>query len=216
MRAEVTYKHVKNLRMRVVPPDGAVRVSVPFGVPQHTVEEFILSHQEWLEKARRQVIAAHPPQEPLTDGARVRLWGRWLEVTVVPGGTPDAWVDDGQVCVTGTTQESRIQGLEKLYRRELLEVLPSMFEEWEPLVGRSHQRLRLRKMTSRWGSCNTRTASITLNTALAKHPISALEYVLVHELMHLVEPGHGPRFRAGMDRLLPDWRDRRRALRGAP
>lgn len=216
VRAEITYKHIKSLRMRVVPPDGAVRVSVPFGVPQHTVEEFIRSHHGWLDKARRKVIAAHPPQQDLTDGAQVPLWGTLLDVEVSPAARPDARVEDGRLIVAGGTEELRRQGVEQLYRRELMGVLPEMLAYWEPRVGRRHEVLKLRKMTSRWGSCNTRTASITLNTALAKYPRSALEYVVVHELMHLIERGHGPRFRAGMDKLMPDWQQRREALRGSP
>lgn len=89
-----------------------------------------------------------------------------------------------------------------------------LFAMWEPRVGREHQALKLRRMTSRWGTCNTKAATITLNTALAERPPEALEYVVVHELMHLIERGHGSRFKAGMDQLLLDWRARRRALRG--
>lgn len=216
VRAEVTYKHIKNLRLRVVPPDGEVKVSVPWGVPPETVTEFIRSHEQWLVRAREKVRRASPPKDHLVDGGRARLWGRWYEVRVEQGSRAWARVADGCVVVSGPDEEALRRGLENLYRRELAAVVPGLMEQWEPRVGHRHQKLKLRRMTSRWGSCNVRTASITLNTALAEYDPAALEYVVVHELMHLVERGHGPRFVAGMDRLLPDWRQRRRALRGQP
>lgn len=216
VRAEVTYKHIKNLRLRVVPPDGVVKVSVPFGVPQRTVEEFVRGHEAWLAKAREQVRTANPPKEPLRNGGRARLWGRWHEVRVEEGARAGARLDGGLIVVRGPDEEAHRRGLENLYRRELQAAVPALFEQYEPLVGRRHSSLKLRRMTSRWGTCNTRTAAITLNTALAEHPPEALEYVVVHELAHLIERGHGPRFHAAMDALLPDWRQRRTALRVKP
>lgn len=216
VRAEVTYKHIKNLRLRVVPPDGEVKISVPWGVPEETVMEFVRSHEAWLAQARERIRRACPPKEVLADGGRTRLWGRWREVRVEEGARAWARLKGDQIVLSGPDEEAHRRGLENLYRRELADAVPVLFAEWEPRVGHRHQKLRLRRMTSRWGSCNVRTASITLNTALAEYPPEALEYVVVHELMHLVERSHGPRFVAGMDRLLPDWRARRQALRGQP
>ena len=216
VRAEVTYKQVKNLRLRVVPPDGVVKVSVPFGVPEAQVEEFVRSHEQWLAKAREQVRLANPLREPLHNGGRARLWGRWLEVRVEDATRAGARLDGDVVVVSGPDEAAHRRGLENLYRREMQAALPALFSRYEPLVGRRHEQLKLRRMTSRWGTCNNRTASITLNTALAEHPPEALEYVVVHELAHLIERGHGQRFHALMDRLLPQWRQRRKALRGQP
>ncbi|GAA4906649.1 SprT family zinc-dependent metalloprotease [Tessaracoccus lubricantis] len=216
VRAEVTYKPIKSLRMRVTPPDGVVKISVPLGLPPGTVEEFVRSHEQWLLKARQQVRLAHPPEEPLADGGRARLWGRWHEVRVEDAPRAGGRLDGDLLVLSGPDEAARRRGLENLHRRELQAVVPGLFAAWEPLVGRRHASLRLRRMTSRWGTCNTRTAAITINTALAERPQTALEYVVVHELMHLVERGHGPRFVAGMDELMPDWRQRRAALRGQP
>ncbi|MBB1484811.1 M48 family metallopeptidase [Tessaracoccus sp. MC1865] len=214
--AEVTYKPIKSLRMRVVPPDGVVKISVPLGLAEETVTEFVRSHERWLLKARQQVRLAHPPEEPLTDGGRARLWGRWHEVRTGESAKAGARLEDGVLVLSGPDEDARRRGLENLYRRELRAALPGLFALWEPQVGRRHATVKLRRMTSRWGTCNVRTAAITFNTALAEHPPTALEYVVVHELMHLIERGHGPRFVAGMDRLLPEWRQRRKALKGHP
>ena len=97
-------------------------------------------------------------------------------------------------------------------KRILLEKLPTLLDRWVPVVGRRPERISLRKMKTRWGSCTPATASIRLNTDLAWLDPDLLEYVLVHELTHLYEHGHGPGFRARMDRYMPDWTERRRRL----
>lgn len=97
-------------------------------------------------------------------------------------------------------------------KRILQERLPTLLDRWVPVVGRRPERISLRKMKTRWGSCTPATASIRLNTDLAWLDSDLLEYVLVHELTHLYEHGHGPGFRARMDRYMPDWAERRRRL----
>ena len=97
-------------------------------------------------------------------------------------------------------------------KRILQERLPTLLDRWVPVVGRRPERISLRKMKTRWGSCTPATASIRLNTDLAWLDPDLLEYVLVHELTHLYEHGHGPSFRARMDRYMPDWTERRRRL----
>ncbi|NHB83830.1 M48 family metallopeptidase [Tessaracoccus sp. HDW20] len=93
--------------------------------------------------------------------------------------------------------------------------MPGLFGVWQGRIGREASLVRLRRMTTRWGTCNTRTGAITLNVALAEYRPEMLEYVVVHELVHLWERGHGPAFTARMDAHLPDWRSRKAALRGA-
>lgn len=214
-RVEVTYKNVKNLRLRVL-LGGRVVVSVPLGVPEHELRRFLDENHAWILRAQQRMRMAAPPQEQLVDGGRVQLWGAWREVVVADGDRASAREVDGRIIVTGADEEARARGIDALYRRELMARIPALREVWEERVGRRAAGLRLRRMTSRWGSCNTRTAMITLNTALAKRDPAALEYVLVHELVHLHERGHGPRFVAWMDALIPDWRARRLAMRGTP
>ena len=211
--AEVTYKAIRNLRLRVVPPDGRVAVSVPFGVSEHAVRTFVEGHREWIAAAQAKVRRIEPRPQALDDG-RARVWGAWHNVIKGAGDRPSAGFSAGGVVLSGRDEEERRRGLEGLYRRELEMALPALRDEWEARVGRQASLIRLRRMTTRWGTCNTRTGAITLNVALAEHPPSALEYVLVHELVHLHERGHGPGFIAWMDALIPDWRARRGALNG--
>jgi predicted metal-dependent hydrolase len=118
-----------------------------------------------------------------------RLWGKAL-----PGGFRGAELD-------------------QLYRVELERQLEDSAPGWIDRVGQAPERWTLRWMTSRWGSCASRTRRITLNPALAALPVACFEEVLVHELVHLIEPNHGPGFAAQMDRLLPNWRETRAAMR---
>lgn len=98
--------------------------------------------------------------------------------------------------------------------RALVEAaVPLLLAKWEPVMGVRAKTLAYRSMTSRWGSCQPATGRICINTQLAKYPLECLEYVVVHELAHLIEPGHGPRFQAILSRYLPDWKTRRAKLR---
>jgi predicted metal-dependent hydrolase len=142
--------------------------------------------------------------------AMVRRHRAWLDERLArataPPDPPLLWGEPVPPGVRGAA-------LERLYRAELGRTAAELAARWIPLVGRRPSHWTLRWMTSRWGSCNSRTGRVTLSLALAALPVQLVEQVLVHELVHLVEPNHGPGFRAQMDRLLPDWRARRAAMR---
>lgn len=213
---EVTYKNVIHIRLRVLPPDGRLAVSVPFGVAEQMVRAFLDDQRSWIARAQQRVRLAAPTDEPVSDGGRVLLWGRWREVRVTAGERACARLSGESVVVTGRDEPTRRQAVDAMYRRELTTALPELRAAWEHRIGRGASQIRLRRMKTRWGTCNTVSGAITLNLALAEHPPHALEYVLVHELVHLWERGHGLAFTALMDRHLPDWRARRAALRGRP
>lgn len=212
LETTVTYKPIKTIRVRVLPPDGRVAVSAPVGFSEEAVEDFVRRHRAWILVAQARVRMAAPVAEPLVDGGRAMVWGRWHEVRTEPAVRARATLEAGTVVLAGQDDEGRRRGLDRLYRREIEAALPALRAEWEARVGRSASLIRLRRMSTRWGTCNTNSAAITINVALAEHPPSALEYVLVHELVHLRERGHGPGFVDWMDRLMPDWRIRRRSL----
>lgn len=216
IEAEVTYKDVKHLRMRIVPPHGQVRVSVPHGTSAQAVQRFLASHREWLLR-HTQAIRSADGAPSLVDGGRVRVWGTWYPLRVQSGRRARGEIRDEVVHLVSPTPttEGTAAALDNLYRRELGPAVADLLDQWGPRVGRTASRVRLRRMTSRWGSCNHRTRAMTFNLALVEHPPAALEYVVVHEMVHLHVPGHGPEFRRWMDALLPDWGARRRALRGS-
>ena len=211
----VTYKDVKHLRLKVLPPTGRLTASVPFGVSEQTLRDFIDRQAEWIQRAQHKVRMSTPIEEPLVDGGRARVWGQWREVRIIAGERATARIDGAQVVLSGADEETRRRALDNLYKRELRIALPDLLAQWQTRIGKEASSVKLRRMTSRWGTCNTVTGVITLNVALAERPPGALEYVVVHELVHLWERGHGPRFTARMDRYLPGWRARRAALKAS-
>lgn len=216
--ALVTYKPMKRLRVRIKPPDGTVAVSAPFDTPDHVIEGFLRTNHRWILKTQSDVRLRSPRPELLSTGGRVRLWGAWREVVVEDAPRASARDVDGRIHIKRPDgdDEAALRAMEALYRREMGPAVQRHLELWEPRVGRKAAGTKLRRMTSRWGSCNTVTAMITFNTALAKFPSEALDFVVVHELVHLLERGHGPVFKGHMNRLLPDWSARRQLLREGP
>ena len=215
---EVVRKRMKNLRLTIVPPAGHVRVSCPLRVGDAAVRAFVTEKRAWIhEKQRLCIERARLRQPALVDGAVVHVWGErrvlCLEPIVGRGRVelegeralrmcvpPDAAVDERQAL------------LDRWYRQALGHVVPVLIAQWEPVVGRRVAEWRVRKMRTRWGSCNPRAARIWLGLELATRSPECLEYVLVHEMAHLLEPSHNARFYYLMDRFMPDWKVRRKAL----
>ncbi len=208
-------KPIKYLRLRVDSPSGEVKLSVPRGTPKRVVEQFVGSRRAWIVEQQAKARQAASLAPTLRNGGRARLWGQWREIVLTESTRATARFHDGQLLLRAPDEAGAARALDRLYRSELRRELQRCQHDWERAVGRAAASIKLRRMTSRWGTCNTKTKAITLNVTLAEWPGWALEYVLVHELVHLLEPGHGPRFQAHMSRVLPDWRDRRRDLRNS-
>lgn len=168
----LTRKRIKNLHMRIKPPDGRIEISAPLRMPAARIEAFVEEKAAWI--ARQQDAIAKAPLSG-AESASAEEQAAWKAVV--------------SACV------------------------PPLVAAWEPLMGVRAGTLVYRNMKSRWGSCQPATGRICINTRLALYPPECLEYVVVHELCHLLERGHGPRFRALMDTFMPDWRARRAKLR---
>ncbi len=147
----VTYKAVKYLRMRVVGAEGLVRVSAPLGVSLEEVRGFVEANADWLERARGKVMTRMHGPAPLVDGGEVKLWGKRCDLRVQEAQRPNARLAGGVIHVEGPSEDARRRALDELYRKELAPVAEEMIERWEPRVGRRVSRVRLRRMTSRWG-----------------------------------------------------------------
>jgi hypothetical protein len=114
----------------------------------------------------------------------------------------------------GTSRDNRALVLDRWYREQLDLVMPELLAKWQPIIDRNIRSWHIKRMRSRWGSCNITDRKISINLELAKKPVSCLEYVLVHELVHLHERYHNANFRRLMDYYLPDWRQRNKILEG--
>jgi len=219
LEVEVTRKSVRSIRIVIEPPEGRVRVSAPWRVSNEEVRAALVERLGWIAKHRqRMATMRRPPRLEYVEGESLRWFGRDLVLHVVPASRKArARLEPEAGCVwlavrEGADRDERAAAIEACWRASLLEALPSLAAKWEAQLGVQAERWGCRRMTSRWGSCNTRARRISLNLELARRPPACLEYVVVHELAHLLEPGHGPRFKAILDRALPDWRAREKLL----
>ena len=215
---DVVRKNIRNIHLRVCPPDGSVRISAPLRMNLDVIRSFAISRVDWVRK-HQQRMRERPRAMPLeyVDGESHYLWGRpcLLQVRETNASASVELSDDSLFLNVraGTKRRKKQAMLDAWYRDRLMEALPELTGKWERLTGVKAARFSVRKMKTRWGSCNPRTGNIRLNTELAKQSRACLEYVLVHELVHLLEPGHNHRFKSLMDRFMPAWRSWRDELK---
>lgn len=214
----VIRKRIEHVYVKVSRETGAVRVSAPSRADDRFVRSVVESKLAWIRKKRREAAARPPVQElRFVPGEIHWVWGRPHRLTVVDtcgGSGVEIEAEDRLVmhAARGATVEKRRALVDDWYRNSIRERIPDAIARWEPAVGRCVAEWGVRKMKTRWGSCNSRAGRIWLNLELAKRPPECLEYVVVHEMAHLIEANHGPRFYALMDRLMPEWRTHREAL----
>lgn len=218
----VVRKRIKHMHIGVYPPGGRVRVSVPLSVDDDSVRLAVISRLSWI-RAKRAKFAAQERQTPreFVSGESHYFEGRRYRLDVVERAAPPSvsllnnkWM---RLRVRpGADRQAREATLDKWYRRSLRNKLPAMLDKWQPVVGEHAAEVRIKKMKTRWGSCNADARRIWLNLELAKKSPACMEYVLAHELVHLIERRHNDRFRELMDDFMPAWRARRDELNRAP
>jgi predicted metal-dependent hydrolase len=221
LKVEVTRKSIKNVYLRVTRPEARLRMSVPARMPLADIECFIRSHREWIDR-RCADIASLPRAQPqnYASGELVPLFGipHRLVLSHSPGKASARVESDRTILLmvpNGADREGRERAMHSFYREQLREKVSALIAAWEPLLSVSVAEWGIRRMRTRWGSCNIRARRIWLGLELATQPESCLEYVVVHEMNHLIERGHTRRFHALMDGWLPDWRERRALLNPA-
>lgn len=218
---DVVYKDIKNLHISVYPPVGRVRVAAPQRTTEDAIRLAVVQRLSWIKRQREQFQNADRQTERrMVSGETHYVWGRryLLDVSKSSGaygvGTKDStlWV----VTPPGTDTTGRFGALDRWYRRELKAAVPPLLDKWQPILGVEADKFVVRRMKTKWGTCVTSSRSIWLNPELAKKAPRCLEYIVVHELMHLRERGHGEKFVALMDQVLPNWRALRDELNEAP
>jgi len=205
----ITPKQVKHLRL-AVHPDGRVRASVPRRTSRRAAEAFVRERIDWVraQQARLATSTRQAPH-PLADGDRLILWGDELVVKLAKGRGGARPQAAGQVTIhvpDPTDPDAVTAAVQALYRRETGALLPDFVDKWSSALQRRPTRVTIRAMRTRWGSCTTTTGAIRINPELAARHPRYLSYVVLHELVHLLEPGHGAGFQAVMDAQLPNWR----------
>jgi predicted metal-dependent hydrolase len=217
---EVARKRIKNFYLRVERPMGRVRVSAPRSASDDEVWSVILERLNWIKKQRARLANSPAPVRlRYASGETHHLFGEPLRLEVVEReGRGGKVVRAGDALVLSIRKRSRFEERERAmrewYRGEIKPVIPGLVSRWEPEMGVRVAEWQVKQMKTRWGTCNIRARRIWLNLELARYPVECLEYVVVHEMVHLLERGHNARFYGFMDRYLPDWRERKRALNG--
>ena len=218
---DVIRKRIRSIRLSVHPPAGRVRMSAPIRVGLETLRLFAMAKLGWVRK--QQVRGRQQPRgapREFLDHESHYVWGeRYLLRVEELKARPSVELRPAELVLRvrpGSTARTRGAVLEAWYRDRLKEAAMPLFAKWEPVMGVKVGKLLMQRMRTRWGTCNTRSGSIRLNTELVKKPPECLEYVVVHEMVHLLEPSHNARFKALMTRFMPNWAVRRQMLNRLP
>ena len=222
LSVEIVRKSIKNLHLGGYPPNGRVRVAAPLSVSDDAIRLAVIGKLGWIRR-QREKFEAQPRQSKreMVSGESHYFQGRRYRILVVYHDGPTTVVLRNKTTMeikvrpeTGT--EQRLKVIERWYREQLKAMIPPMLEKWQPLLDIEVADWGVKKMKTKWGSCSIDARRIWLNLELAKKPPQCLEYVLVHEMVHLMERHHNDRFTALMDRHLPHWRTYREELNRAP
>ncbi len=208
---DVVLKDIKNIHLSVHPPSGRVRISAPARMSLDTIRVFAISKLSWIKQQQRklQEQERETPREYL-DRESHYVWGnRYLLRVAEEDATPSVELQHSHLLLRvrpGADEAKRQVMLEGWYRQQLKQAAPPLIAKWETLMAVKVERFFVQRMKTMWGSCNPSAHTIRLNTELAKKPPECLEYIVVHETAHLLEPTHNTRFVALMDSFMPNWR----------
>ena len=211
LSVEVVRKRIKNIHLSVYPPNGRVRISAPNWVGLDSIRLFAVSKLGWIRKQQQKLKEQEreTPREYL-DRESHQVWGRRVLLQIEHDRSgPPVELSPGKLVLRvrpDATRERKRAVLDEWYREQVKAAAPELIAKWVRSLEVSVAGFFVQKMKTLWGSCNARRHTIRLNAELAKKPPECLEYIVVHELVHLLERSHGPRFVALMDQHLPKWR----------
>lgn len=222
IEVQVVRKDIKNLHLSVCPPDGHVRVSAPESMCDDNVRLAIISRLAWIKRQRNN-FQEQNRQSPrgFVSGECHYFLGKPYRLELFEGkGKSHVYVDQSSKIYlhvrTGAGLGTKQKVMDNFYREELKRRIPELLEKWQPIVGRTVNFWGIKKMKTKWGSCNTLSGRIWLNLELAKKPPECLEYILVHEMVHLLESSHNARFSTLMSEFMPKWKSLRQELNALP
>jgi predicted metal-dependent hydrolase len=217
----VAFKTVKNVHLSVHPPQGRITLVAPIDTRLEVARAYAISKLRWIRQQQAQLRsqARETPRRFVTRESH-DVWGRRYLLSVAEQDAPPfVKLDHRRITlnVRPGTNTAKRESIYRAWQRSLLhQAIPPLIERWEPRLGVKVTGYFLQRMKTKWGSCNHRHAHIRLNTELVKKPRDLLEYVIVHEMIHLIEPTHSERFIALLDQHYPSWREARAELNALP
>lgn len=218
---QIQRKAIKNLYIRVLATDGHIQVSAPLRMSENSIRLVLVERLPWIKKQQLKLSQSITQTTSLQNTEQYYyLWGRAYGIKIIEHiDKQQVRICDDKICLylkPNSSIHDKALVLDIFYRTELTNKLEKMLEGWQVIMGVRASSIGVKRMRTRWGSCNTGTKKIWLNLELAKKPIECVEYVLVHELAHLLEPSHNHRFKAYMTQFLPDWQTRKALLNAVP
>ncbi|MFL5346787.1 MAG: M48 family metallopeptidase [Hyalangium sp.] len=222
IRVSVVRKEIKNLHLGVYPPDGRVRVAAPLAVSDAAVRVAVIGKLGWIRRQRAAFdTQVRESKREMVSGESHYFLGRRYRLAVVMNHGKSGVVIRNRTIMElrvrpDLTTDQRERVLQRWYRDVLRELATPLLAKWQSALGVTVDGWGIKRMKTRWGSCNAKARRVWLNLELAKKPPECLEYLIVHELMHLLVRNHDDRFHALMDRHFPKWRATRKTLNAAP
>lgn len=221
LQIKVRRKAIKNVHLSAHPPTGRVTISAPERMSLERIRIFAISKLDWIKRQQR-VLRQQPREAPRDYIEREShyVWGRRYLLTLKEADAePAVELHPRRLILRvrpGAEADKRQAVLDRWYRDLIRAEVPALIAKWQPILGVEVEKFFVCRMKTKWGSCNPGRRNIRLNTELAKKPKECLEYIVVHEMVHLLEPNHGPGFQALMNRHLSGWKSARSLLNQLP
>lgn len=211
--AEVERKWIRNIYLRISSTDARIRISAPMTISEEAIKQFMLSKEAWIrQRVKRVNEQKRPAPYEYVSGEYHYYKGRRYTLKVVYHNGPAKVETEGNEYIIlyvreGATKERRAETFREWYRAELKALLTELIGKWEPVIGVKANRITIKQMKTIWGSCNHRTHNINFNLELMKRPVHCIEYVVVHELLHIIVRLHNDEFKSLLTHYLPNWQN---------
>ena len=221
IKIDVELKNIKNIHLSVYPPNGKVKISAPKRMDLDTIRVFTISKLKWIKKQQEAFRnqERETPREYITKESHYFKGKRYLLKVIEHNAKPKVILKHSAIELyirPNAIIEKRKQILDEWYRAELKKIVPKMIEKWEKKIGVKSNEFGIKKMKTKWGTCNIKAKRIWLNLEIAKKPFECLEYIIVHELVHLLERSHNDKFVKYMNEFMPKWKFYREELNRLP
>ncbi len=218
---DVELKDIKNVHLSVYPPKGRVRIAAPLRMNLDTIRIYAISKLGWIKAQQKkfQSQLREAPREFLSKEGHYYLGSRYLLKVIEHNAPPEINIKHKTIELRirpNTDLEKRKSIMDEWYRSQLKSIVPPIITKWEKIMGVSLNEFAIKKMKTKWGTCNRGASRIWLNLELAKKPFYCIEYIIVHELVHLLERNHNERFVAYMNQFLPEWKHLKNELNKLP
>ena len=218
---EVIKKDIRNVHLSVYPPAGRVRISAPLRMDKDTIRVFAIAKLRWIRKQQKKLREQEreSKREYLNRESHY-VWGkRYLLRVVERDETPSVELKHSVLVLNvrpGASEAKKQEVLERWYREQIRKNVPRLIAKWERVIGVNVRDVYVQRMKTKWGSCSAPAGTIRLNSELAKKPRECLEYIVVHEMVHVLERTHNRRFMTLMEQFMPRWQSHRELLNRLP